>query len=204
MNLRRAGGERRARVDHRRQSRRSSTSTRSAMSSASASLARDDGGDRLADKAHHAVGQHRLADRQVVELVQHRRDRLHAVEIGGGDRPCAPCGAVDLGDLRRPRPALRTKRTQCAAGRSAVKRPCPVISAGSSSRRMARPTQVMPEPLVCARSCQLRPLQRAPHHGAHQIAPVIRRGLDDPPAARSPFAAASAAARKTASPGAGR
>jgi len=32
-----------------------------------------------------AVGQDRLADRLVIELVQHRQDRLHALEIGGGD-----------------------------------------------------------------------------------------------------------------------
>ena len=61
----------------------------------------------------------------------------------------APFGALTLVNF----PAamgLRTKRTQWTAGRSAVKRPWPVISAGSSSRRMARPTQIMPEPLVCA------------------------------------------------------
>ncbi len=39
---------------------------------------------------------------------------------------------------------LRTKRTQCAAGRSAVKRPCPLTKAGSSSRLIARPTQFHP------------------------------------------------------------
>ena len=32
----------------------------------------DRGGDAFADKAHDAVGQHRIADRLVVELVQHR------------------------------------------------------------------------------------------------------------------------------------
>src|SRR5215472_3984052 len=45
---------------------------------------------------------------------------------------------------------LRTKRTRWTAGRSPVKRPRPVINAGSSSLRMARPTQAMPEPLVWA------------------------------------------------------
>ena len=47
---------------------------------------------------------------------------------------------------RTMRPAateLRTKRTYCAAGRSPVKRQTPVTSAGSSSRRIERPTQVM-------------------------------------------------------------
>src|SRR3984957_11579761 len=43
---------------------------------------------------------------------------------------------------------LRTKRTQRAALRSPVKRPRPATSAGSSSRRMARPTHFIPEPAV--------------------------------------------------------
>src|SRR6202166_3056418 len=43
---------------------------------------------------------------------------------------------------------LRTKRTQKAALRSPVKRPRPATSAGSSSRRMARPTHFIPEPAV--------------------------------------------------------
>src|ERR1700719_4715888 len=43
---------------------------------------------------------------------------------------------------------LRTKRTQRAALRSPVKRPGPATSAGSSSRRMARPTHFIPEPAV--------------------------------------------------------
>ena len=45
----------------------------------------DDRRDRLADEAHLAVGEDRLAERLVLELVQHRQDRLHAGEIGGGD-----------------------------------------------------------------------------------------------------------------------
>src|SRR5580692_1179960 len=43
---------------------------------------------------------------------------------------------------------LRTKRTHWAALRSPVKRPRPATSAGSSSRRMARPTHFIPEPAV--------------------------------------------------------
>src|ERR1700730_746045 len=46
--------------------------------------------------------------------------------------------------IRVMRPAatgLRTNRTHFAAARSPVKRPCPVTSAGSSTRRMDRPTQ---------------------------------------------------------------
>src|SRR5689334_6046799 len=75
---------------------------------------------------------------------------------------------------------LRTKRTQWAAARSAVKRPRPVISAGSSRRRMARPTQVMPAPLVprvlMGRSWGAV-LQRTANHGAHEVTPVLRVGL---------------------------
>src|SRR4029077_16019017 len=43
---------------------------------------------------------------------------------------------------------LRMKRTHWAELRSPVKRPRPVTSAGSSSRRMARPTHFIPEPAV--------------------------------------------------------
>src|SRR5580704_14626324 len=43
---------------------------------------------------------------------------------------------------------LRMKRTQRAALRSPVNRPWPATSAGSSSRRMARPTHFIPEPAV--------------------------------------------------------
>ena len=46
---------------------------------------RDDRGDRLADETHHLRRQHRLDDRHVVELVQHRPQRLHRREVGGGD-----------------------------------------------------------------------------------------------------------------------
>ena len=45
---------------------------------------------------------------------------------------------------------LRMKRTQWAALRSPVNRPRPATSAGSSSRRMARPTHFIPEPAVGA------------------------------------------------------
>src|SRR4029077_452610 len=43
---------------------------------------------------------------------------------------------------------LRMNRTQRAASRSPVNRPRPATSAGSSSRRMARPTHFIPEPAV--------------------------------------------------------
>src|SRR6185312_4554599 len=49
-------------------------------------LARGNGGcNRLTGKAHDALGEDGLAYRLVIELVQHRRDLLHAREIGGGD-----------------------------------------------------------------------------------------------------------------------
>src|SRR5216683_7145899 len=60
---------------------------------------------------------------------------------------CAPSGAV----MPRMRPdaiGLRMKRTQWAALMSPVNRPRPATSAGSSSRRMARPTHFIPEPAV--------------------------------------------------------
>ncbi len=42
----------------------------------------DDRRHRLADEAHHVFRQNRLLDRLIVELLQHRPDRPHAVEIG--------------------------------------------------------------------------------------------------------------------------
>ena len=45
----------------------------------------DHGGDGLADKTHLAIGEHRLADRPVIEFVQHRRDLLNALQVSGGD-----------------------------------------------------------------------------------------------------------------------
>ena len=103
---------------------------------------RQHGGNRLSDVAHDAVGEDRLGDRHVVELVQHRPDRLD-VPRSAAVTTVAPSGAA----MRTMRPAateLRTKRTYCAAGRSPVKRPTPVTSAGSSSLRIDRPTQGVP------------------------------------------------------------
>ena len=45
----------------------------------------DDRRERLADESDHILGQHRLADRHVVELVQHRLDRLHRGKVGSRD-----------------------------------------------------------------------------------------------------------------------
>src|SRR5258708_4914443 len=59
----------------------------------------------------------------------------------------APSGAV----MPRMRPdaiGLRMKRTQWAALMSPVNRPRPATKAGSSSRRIARPTHFIPEPAV--------------------------------------------------------
>ena len=122
-----------------------STSTRSAMSSASSRRRRDHRRDRLADEAHDIRRQHRLADRHVVELVQHRLDRLHRREVGSrDDRRAGRCGNPHdpAGGDRAP-----TKRTQHAAGRSPVNRPWPVTRVGSSTRRIERPTQP-PSPSV--------------------------------------------------------
>ena len=77
----------------------------------------------------------------------------------------APSGTAIL-SMRPAATGLRTNRTRCAAGRSAVKRPRPVSSAGSSTRRIERPTQVRPEPLVGA---VMRP--RAPARAASPRAP---------------------------------
>src|SRR5580692_9851291 len=59
----------------------------------------------------------------------------------------APSGAV-MPRMRPEATGLRMKRNQRAALRSPVKRPRPATSAGSSSRRMARPTHFIPEPAV--------------------------------------------------------
>src|SRR5882757_567060 len=66
---------------------------------------------------------------------------------------------------------LLTKRSQCTAGKSAVKRPCPRTKTGSSSRRIDRPTQVVPDPFVGA-------LMRSARDGANQIAAIFRIRLD--------------------------
>src|SRR5580704_6687921 len=59
----------------------------------------------------------------------------------------APSGAV-MPTMRPEATGLRRKRTQRAELRSPVKRPRPATSAGSSSRRMARPTHFIPDPAV--------------------------------------------------------
>ena len=58
---------------------------------------RHHGRDRLADEAHDTGRQHRLADRHIVELVQHRPDRLHRRKVGGRDHRRA-CGRIDPHD----------------------------------------------------------------------------------------------------------
>src|SRR4051812_11396660 len=75
-------------------------------------------------------------------------------------RTVAPCGGATL-IIVPAAMGLRTKRTQWLAGRSAVNRPAPATSAGSSTRRIERPTQVEPEPRVAA---LMR--SRAPKHDA--------------------------------------
>ncbi len=52
-----------------------------------------------------------------------------------------PPPGVSTRTMRPAATGLRTNRTHLAAARSPVKRPCPVTSAGSSTRRSERPTQ---------------------------------------------------------------
>ena len=141
------------------------------------------------------------ADRLVIELVQHRRDRLHALEIGGGDHHRAR-RRVDLVDLARRRPG-------CARSAPSARRQIGGEAAvAGDQRRVFQPADGAADPGRCRmplvsrlRSCG----GSAPARGAPPRAPGragIRRWSDDPPADRSASAAASAAARKTSSPGA--
>ena len=82
MHARRAGFQRLLRVDNRRQVRNLDRH-RFGDVFGLRGRRRDDGGDRLAGEAHHVGRQDRLLDRLIIELVQHRPDRPHAVEIGG-------------------------------------------------------------------------------------------------------------------------
>src|ERR1700675_997195 len=79
----------------------------------------------------------------------------------------APSGAV-MPTMRPDATGLRTKRTQRAALRSPVKRPRPATSAGSSSRRMARPTHFIPEPAVG--SVMAGCVSESPRLGAKRLA----------------------------------
>ena len=72
---------------------------------------RHNGGNRLADEAHHAVGKHRLADRLVVELVQHRSDLLYALEVGRRDHHVLHL-VPRYFSIFPAATGLRTKRTQ--------------------------------------------------------------------------------------------
>ena len=82
MHARRAGLQRLLRVDNRRQFSNLDRHRFGDILGLSGRR-RDDGGDRLAGEAHHVGRQDRLRDRLIIELVQHRPDRPHAVEIGG-------------------------------------------------------------------------------------------------------------------------
>ena len=78
---------------------------------------RDHRRDRLADEAHDILRQHRLADRHVVELVQHRLDRLHRREVGSrNDRRAGRCGNPHdpAGGQRAPDKADPARRRQVA------------------------------------------------------------------------------------------
>src|SRR5690348_15867199 len=87
-----------------------------------------------------------------------------------------PSGATIL-TMRPEATGLRTKRTKCAAARSAVKRPRPRTSAGSSRRRRARPTHFIPEPAVAlAMTATLTRIASA----AHVRCCDARRGVGGP------------------------
>ncbi len=87
MHLRRAGLERVARVGH---GRRFVYREFDAIDDVFGFFfaPRHDGRHRFADEAHNAVREYRLPDRLVVELVQHRRDFLHVLEISRRDYHC--------------------------------------------------------------------------------------------------------------------
>src|SRR5687767_12693382 len=75
MNVRRAGGKRAARIGHRGE--RLDFDLDAIGDILSLLLARrDHGSDQFADKTHDVRGQDRLRYRDVVELVQHRLNRL--------------------------------------------------------------------------------------------------------------------------------
>ena len=95
----------------------------------------------------------------------------------------APFGASML-SMRPAATGLRTKRTQCAAGRSAVKRPWPVTSAGSSSRRIgaADPGHAGAFGAVRAHAAACSSARRTTARTRSRRYSRIR--LDDPPADR--------------------
>ncbi len=84
VHLRRAGFEGRARVDHRRGLLDVEHDLIGDVL-CFARVCRHHGRDRLTDEPHHAVRQNVLRDRLVGELVQHRQNRLHGFQIGGGN-----------------------------------------------------------------------------------------------------------------------
>src|SRR5215813_11038080 len=74
---------------------------------------------------------------------------------------------------------LRTKRTQQRAGRSPVKRPWPRTRAGSSTRRIERPTQRVPLSVFDPTLIECRRLFRAAQVGrraAHRLDDVLVAG----------------------------
>src|ERR1700722_8183386 len=91
----------------------------------------------------------------------------------------APSGAV-MPTMRPEATGLRMKRTQRAALRSPVKRPRPATSAGSSSRRMARPTHFIPGPAVAPvmAGCVSEPRRLAEKRLANDVGEV---GFGDRP-----------------------
>ena len=135
----------------------------------------DHGGDQLADKAHHARGEDRLRHRHIVELVQHRLDRLDRRDVGGGDHICAGRHADAVDATRRDRTSHETNpmRRRQVGGEMALPRhqaPDPRAAGSSGRPRSFRSPW-------SGRSWR-GPLQRAPRHRANEVAPVFRIRLD--------------------------
>ena len=99
----------------------------------------DHGGDRFAHEAHHIGRQHRLADRHIIELVQRRWIGLTAAR-SAAVITVAPSGRIDPHDAPGRHCAAHEAQPAWPPGRSPVKRPSPATRAGSSTRRIARPT----------------------------------------------------------------
>ena len=102
------------------------TVTSSAISSASAlGCRRPRRRSARRQSAPRSVGQHRLRDRHIAELVQRRDGSASPPARSAAVKTVAPSGSAIL-SMRPAATGLRTNRTRCAAGRSAVKRPRPV------------------------------------------------------------------------------
>jgi len=123
VDLRRAHCERSARVDHWRRFLDFKIDPLSHVLSRRRT-GRDYGCDRFTDKTDDSRSEHRLADRPVVELVQHRYDRLHTFEVRGGDELCAVRGgdAANLASGDRAAHESQMMRGRQVSGEAAAPR----------------------------------------------------------------------------------